>query len=168
MKILPLFACATFVNAIVFLQPEKRSIVGRGLTSWGGYALLVNPCPSGTSTCGTASCCPTGYTCNADANTDVPLCCPSSESTLPLLHQSHTLTIAQLGTDCTATVKALNACADQSWELYQFGGLFCCPSDSVGTYSSAGRQCIARSLPIPTSISLSTVRIILSYILRYY
>jgi hypothetical protein len=79
MKALLLLAATAFANATIIpqLQPEERSIFERGLTSWGGWALLATTCPSGTSTCGTSSCCPTNYTCTT-GKTSTPICCPTS------------------------------------------------------------------------------------------
>ncbi|KAF2671183.1 hypothetical protein BT63DRAFT_210032 [Microthyrium microscopicum] len=144
MKPLLLTAVAGLAGATLTLEPIKRAIFPRDLSSWGGFPILQDSgnCVSGTTTCGTASCCPNGWTCNTSgsqqASTSAPICCPSSG-------------------DCTATVLALHTCADTSWDLYSFGGYFCCASDTVGTYSSAGKQCLAKSLPIPTSISLTKV-----------
>ncbi|KAK1765905.1 hypothetical protein QBC33DRAFT_542847 [Phialemonium atrogriseum] len=136
-SLLVVAAMAALGSADLILHPAKRSIAARGLSSWGGFALQANPCPSGTSTCQTDSCCPDGYTCNSKSNT--PMCCPSSA-------------------DCSVTVNALPACADNSWDLYTFAQFFCCAPDMVGTWTGAsGIQCFSRDLPIPESISLTMV-----------
>jgi hypothetical protein len=63
---------------------QKRSIIPRGLSSFGGYGLLVKDCPSGTTKCGNNNCCPDGYTCDASSalsiHGGVPVfCCPNGK-----------------------------------------------------------------------------------------
>lgn len=57
-------------------QPSEPGLAVRELTSWGGYALLANPCPAGSSSCdnNSGTCCPDGYTCIKSGD---PMCCPS-------------------------------------------------------------------------------------------
>jgi hypothetical protein len=60
--------------------------------------------------------------------------------------------------DCSSTVVALPACADHAWNLFYSGAFsFCCTADQDGTFSTSGRQCLDKTLPIPTSEILSTV-----------
>lgn len=82
-SLLVVAAMAALGSADLILHPAKRSIAARGLSSWGGFALQANPCPSGTSPCQTDSCCPDGYTCNSKSNT--PMCCPSSTLLTPTI-----------------------------------------------------------------------------------
>jgi hypothetical protein len=150
--------------ALNFFSPLERreslSLDERGLSSWGGFPLLETPCPNGTSTCSSTYCCPTGTICNSKSV--AAMCCPTSKY-YSLLHYGilwHWLTMESwVGDDCSANVQTLVACADNSWELYEFGGYFCCTADSVGTESTTGgKRCIAKNLPVPASITLTEVR----------
>jgi len=130
-----------FVFAFFPQSAARQTLAQRDLTSWGGYASLGLPCAADTVKCGTKSCCPTGWTCNTDRSTDAPLCCPTS-------------------TDCSDIVRALPACADNSWGLFSFAGAFCCVNGTTGTWSGGpGNQCLSKDLPIPTDIALTTVRL---------
>ncbi|KAF2462520.1 uncharacterized protein BDR25DRAFT_308267 [Lindgomyces ingoldianus] len=118
----------------------KRSIVPRDLSSWGGYGLLASSCPSGSSSCGSKSCCPSGYTCSKERSDGTEtLCCPNND-------------------DCKNVVGALPACAENSWTLYRYGYYFCCAADRIGTYSlDGGILCLEHTLPIPSEIRVSVV-----------
>ncbi|ORX92151.1 hypothetical protein BCR34DRAFT_670063 [Clohesyomyces aquaticus] len=118
----------------------KRLIVPRDLSSWGGYGLVANSCPSGSLSCGSKSCCPSGYTCSKERSDGAEtLCCPNSD-------------------DCKSVVGALPACADNSWTLHRYGYYFCCAADRIGTYSSdGGILCLQNTLPIPSGIRVSVV-----------
>ncbi|KAH6719405.1 hypothetical protein BKA61DRAFT_597515 [Leptodontidium sp. MPI-SDFR-AT-0119] len=118
---------------------KPSTLSRRGLSSFGGYALNQRPCPADTSTCGSSSCCPTGYSCDLLSGNPT-ICCPSSDA------------------DCRSTVGLLPACADNSWDLYDpgfAGPAFCCLSDAVGAGSfSSGYRCLNNTLPIPTSLEV--------------
>ncbi|KAF2500680.1 hypothetical protein BU16DRAFT_614402 [Lophium mytilinum] len=81
-----------------------------------GFALRHNgSCPTGNINCGTTvspfrGCCPSGYVCPHQYNL---ACCPS-------------------GQNCTATLLADAHCANDSWDMYDNGGFFCCQKDEVG------------------------------------
>lgn len=98
MHYLLLAAAAGVASAgILFdLQPVEQhhdAIVARGLSSWGGFALLSATCPSETSSCGNVGCCPATYTCNTNIGAAEPVCCPSSMNVpdFPLGHRRHVL-----------------------------------------------------------------------------
>ncbi|KAH8598554.1 hypothetical protein B0O99DRAFT_738780 [Bisporella sp. PMI_857] len=119
-------------------DPQKPSTLSRrGLSSFGGYALNQTPCPADTSTCGSSSCCPTGYSCDLYSGNPT-ICCPSNDAA------------------CRSTVGLLPACADNSWDLYDpgfSGPAFCCLSDAVGAgSSSSGYRCLNNTFPIPISL----------------
>jgi hypothetical protein len=75
MKSILLFAAVAAATAA-----HNPALVARGLSPFGGYAIIATTCPSGTSTCGSKYCCPTGTTCDATTNTGEPVCCPTSMS----------------------------------------------------------------------------------------
>ncbi|KAF2814135.1 uncharacterized protein BDZ99DRAFT_516747 [Mytilinidion resinicola] len=86
-----------------------------------GFALRHNgSCPAGNINCGTTvapfrGCCPSGYACPHQYNL---ACCPS-------------------GQNCTATLLADAHCANDSWDMYDNGGYFCCQKDEVGYAETA-------------------------------
>ncbi|KAG4428270.1 hypothetical protein IFR05_016246 [Cadophora sp. M221] len=135
-------AMTTLARAIV--PPKERSLSERGLVSWGGYGLHISPCIEGTTACGD-SCCPSSYKCASPGNYKVNLnpeaiCCPTD-------------------TDCSATVRVVQACADTSWGLYHVLGEYCCPPDMVGIYpKDDGPMCMLASLPIPSDRLAAAVK----------
>lgn len=154
---------------------KPSTLSRRGLSSFGGYALNQRPCPADTSTCGSSSCCPTGYSCDLLSGNPT-ICCPSSGTllyslstpspflaVLLLCHVAHWLIIWRMwaDADCRSTVGLLPACADNSWDLYDpgfAGPAFCCLSDAVGAGSfSSGYRCLNNTLPIPTSLEVPKV-----------
>jgi len=82
--LLPAAALVGVFAAVNPPTPLKAAVARRDLVSWGGYALRSGTCPSGTSACGTAHCCPNSYTCNGATYGATRICCPSSEQTFPL------------------------------------------------------------------------------------
>ncbi|KAK0728730.1 hypothetical protein B0T26DRAFT_869719 [Lasiosphaeria miniovina] len=119
------------------LEGDRPPFALRSIISWGGYALRSNSCPAGNAKCGKQSCCPNGTTCNT-GDADYPICCPSSA-------------------DCSSVVSVVYACADTSWTMWHYLGDFCCAADEIGTADYPYVQCLAATLPIPTSIIASSV-----------
>jgi hypothetical protein len=68
------------------LELRGQSLVSRGLSSFGGSALLAQSCPAGTAKCGSRGCCPDNWTCFAPTavSSDMAVCCPSSTSVYSL------------------------------------------------------------------------------------
>ncbi|KAK3391142.1 hypothetical protein B0H63DRAFT_467349 [Podospora didyma] len=114
----------------------------RSIISWGGYSIRAQNCPSGTMKCGTSSnafsmCCPNSTVCR-NPSSGYPICCPD-------------------GNDCSSIVGSVPACADTSWTLWAFTSRFCCAGDEFGTHDNLNDQCLATTLPVPTSIILGSV-----------
>jgi hypothetical protein len=144
------------------IQLDKRN-----LTPWGGYPIVftapATACPANTTLCTTDTykdrCCPAGTQCFSESATAAQsYCCPDGQSN-QIPHRTAN-TNSQKANDCSASVTALAACADNSWQLFSEGYYYCCASDQNGFYAGGGPQgyqCLDKSLPIPSTASLTAV-----------
>jgi hypothetical protein len=71
-------ALGCVVTGSELTSESKLPIAVRSAPEWGGYALLAQPCPSGTSECGSQRCCPNTTTCNTASFEKDQICCPNS------------------------------------------------------------------------------------------
>ncbi|KAJ9245521.1 hypothetical protein DTO169E5_826 [Paecilomyces variotii] len=95
----------------------------RSLVSTSGFALRINgSCADNEQDCGGTvgsfrACCPAGSFCPSQYNVN---CCPSSAN-------------------CTESLVAKPKCANETWDLYDNNGYFCCLQDTTG-YSTPGNS----------------------------
>ncbi|KAJ9200668.1 hypothetical protein DTO021D3_2640 [Paecilomyces variotii] len=93
------------------------------LVSTSGFALRINgSCADTEQDCGGTvgsfrACCPAGSFCPSQYNVN---CCPSSAN-------------------CTESLVAKPKCANETWDLYDNNGYFCCLQDTTG-YSTPGNS----------------------------
>ncbi|KAK4207343.1 hypothetical protein QBC37DRAFT_487555 [Rhypophila decipiens] len=121
-------------------EPAVLAIAKRDIIPWGGYPLLVsseNSCPNDTTRCGRQGCCPNATFCNTNGPA---ICCPKEEE------------------DCSDIVERVYACADTSWNMWNYLSNFCCEADKVGTHANLEDRCLPTNIPVPSSIIVSSVQ----------
>ncbi|KAM7191325.1 hypothetical protein V8F33_008928 [Rhypophila sp. PSN 637] len=137
----------------IVISRNNAMIHRRDITSWGGYALLVEdlPAPSGLISCENTKAtgpwyCPKGTTCHGEPDENYyPVCCPGAAA------------------HCSLLLWSLSTCADTSWTLWRVGPTYstgdrlCCTGDQTAVENKDKIQCLNNSLPIPTSIVLPRV-----------
>ncbi|KAM7219750.1 hypothetical protein V8F06_004784 [Rhypophila decipiens] len=144
---------STESTTAMVISRNNAMIHRRDITSWGGYALLVEvlPAPSGLISCENTKAtggwyCPKGTTCHGEPDENYyPVCCPGAA-------------------DCSLLLWSLSACADTSWTLWRVGPTYsngdrlCCTGDQTAVENKDKIQCLNNSLPIPTSIVLPKLK----------
>ncbi|KAF2190217.1 hypothetical protein K469DRAFT_25877 [Zopfia rhizophila CBS 207.26] len=128
----------------------KQNHASRSISSFGGFALIVPSCPSGTSNCDTRGCCPTGTTCHKSSSSSrewTPHCCPSD-------------------TDCYPTLLSVPTCAHPSWSLYNTTvgkDYFCCPPGWLGVNpAERGYNKYGSCVPANTAVAPSVRAVLIS------
>ncbi|OCK74133.1 hypothetical protein K432DRAFT_410112 [Lepidopterella palustris CBS 459.81] len=157
--------------AVALLEASAaRSLAARSLAAlvdrsntprssfYGGFALVSDTCPSGTSICDSRACCPTGTTCQKSNNVQFEWnahCCPSD-------------------TDCYNTLETAPICADPSWLLYNItstllvnAGYFCCAPgyqglNPTGSNGGNGGQDFGSCVPSDTNVAASAKAALIS------
>lgn len=80
-KFVLLFVAPLSIAAVEFgvLVPKQNN--ARSIPTTGGWSLQANACPTGTSICGAAWCCPNSLTCVRSGYSDnAEACCPTGET----------------------------------------------------------------------------------------
>jgi len=116
---LGLAVLGTAINAQFLADriPNKRTAL-----SAGGWALTApgGTCPAGAPVCNSGWCCPSSLTCIEGGSADQDNHCYTRSS------------------DCSSSLQATPACADNSWSLWNATGsayefdFFCCLADQAG------------------------------------
>lgn len=154
--------CVTAGQVGVLLPQDfgKRSIPQNG-----GWSLQAITCPSGTSDCGAAWCCPNSLTCVHTGDSDnAEACCPTGKMA-PLLQTGPLIQklTADIDSPCQTSLQAAPVCADSSWNLWNttngagpaydgYTGYVCClpgQISSPGEIETVGQNAICIDADTP-------------------
>ncbi|KAK4094180.1 hypothetical protein Purlil1_1671 [Purpureocillium lilacinum] len=121
--------------------PAAELLVERA-PSFGGFALIADPCPADLTKCNIRGrCCPANTACrDAGAGNAGFACCPTVNN-------------------CVAAVNAAPACAADGWVLWKSNtGYFCCLPNQVGIkVAAAVGSCVPSNVPVPLTQSATKV-----------
>jgi hypothetical protein len=113
--------------------------------STSGFALRINvTCPITGVDCGATAppyraCCPADSFCPRLYNVDVSQQFEEEENIFSANNTNHDLQCCPTSANCTNILVQNPQCANQSWNLYDNGGYFCCEQGYTG-YASTGNS----------------------------